>query len=203
MLKRTLTLNNVTKGYKKDFVFEITLDRSENTEIIQGDVQISIANAKLLVENFSGKKFEVNQELKLVIHNGSANIVVEENADVAKNLIRVKASEELEKVQKMNDNRQYDKAIHTLDLFEAQCDKYKGDIVIDDIVGSIQKSKGMSHNFKNNINNNCNVAAYNKNVCSAYMKQSSIGFCGNNLYRNRQQEVMQTNLSSCKNRYKS
>jgi len=198
MLKKTVTLNNVTKGYKKDFVFEITLDRAQNTEVIQGNVEISIANAKLSVENFSNEKFEVNQELKLTIYNGSANIVIEENSEVAKNLLRVKAAEQLENVQKMNENRQYDQAIYALDLFESECDKYQGDKVIDDIRMNIKKSKGMSENYKNNIYNNCNVGAYNKNMCNAYMNQVQNNYCSNDLYRNREQRVKQTKLSKCK-----
>merc|ERR1711976_7294 len=99
--------------------------------------EISIVNAKFIVENFSNKKFELSHELKLIIHNGSANIVIEENAEVAKNLLRVKAYDQLERAQIMNQNRQYDQAIRSLSFFMSELDKYKGDNVIDDIKRNI------------------------------------------------------------------
>jgi len=198
MLKRKVTLNNVTKGYNKDFIFEITLDRSENTESIQGSIVISIANAKLSVENFSNKKFEVNQDLKLVIHNGSASIVVEQNDDVVKNLLRVKASEQLENAQKMDENHQYDQAIQLLDNFEDQLKHFKGDAVIDSIANNFVKRKQMSVNNKNGIRNMCNVAAFTKNISNGYANQECNMFFEEGMYQNRQQVVMTKKLNKMK-----
>jgi len=198
MIKRTLTLNNLTKGYNKDFVFEITLDRSENTEIIQGTVEISVVNAKLLVENFSDKKFEVSQELKIVLHNGSTDIVIEKNDDVMKNLLRVKATEQLESCQSYDQNHQYDQAIKLLDDFEDELELYKGDAVIDNIKNNISKRKQMSSNNKYGIRNNLNVAAFTQQMCNAYSKQESNCLFDDGLYMNREQKVMKSKLCKMK-----
>merc|ERR1712232_1234314 len=198
MIKRIVTLNNLTKGYNKDFVFEITLDRSENTEIIQGTIEISIVNAKLLVENLSDKKFEVSQELKIVLHNGSADIVIERNDDVMKNLLRVKASEQLESCQTYDNNGQYDQAMKLLDDFEGELDYYKGDAVIDNIKNNVIKRKQMSSNCSMGIRNNLNVGAFTKNMVNCYAKQESACLNDGDLFMNRAQKCMKSKLASLK-----
>lgn len=200
-LNRLLTLNNVTKGYSKDFMFEITLDKAENTENLSGTTEITIANAEFNVENLNKDKFTLNCMLKLVIHNGSASIEIQLNEEVMKNLIRVKGSEAMEVVGKLEEQGNYEKGEKLLDEMSKECNKYLSDPIIKSISETIATRKKFLVNSKGGIQNECNVAAFTKNMCSAYDNQENkAGFTGD-MYQNRAQKVMSKNLQCKKSKW--
>jgi len=66
-------------------MFEITLDKAENTEQLNGSLEILIASAAFKVENLNKEIFFVNLDLKIVVNNESADVVIETNHEVMKN----------------------------------------------------------------------------------------------------------------------
>jgi len=66
-------------------MFEIILDKAQNTGQLNGSVEILIANASFNVENLNKKSYKINSDLKIIVHNESADVVLEVNDEVMKN----------------------------------------------------------------------------------------------------------------------
>jgi len=89
-------------------MFEITLDKAQNTEQLNGSVEILIANASFNVENLNKKVYNVNCDLKIVVHNESAQVEIKVNDEVMKYLIRVKGAEAMQRAQDLEDQCDYE-----------------------------------------------------------------------------------------------
>jgi len=176
-------------------MFEITLDKAQNTEQLNGSVEILIANASFNAENLNKKAYNVNCDLKIVVHNESANVEIKVNDEVMKNLIRVKGAEAMQKAQDLEDGYDYEGGEKILDDMALECDLYADDIVLSDLKENIVKRKGYMTNSKNGISNNCNVKAYNMNICEAFIEQECKAGFTKNLYKNRTQNIMSSKLA--------
>jgi len=185
----------VTKGYKKDFIFEITLDKAQNTEQLNGSVEILIANASFNAENLNKKAFNVNCDLKIIVHNESAKVEIKLNDEVMKNLIRVKGAEAMQRAQDLEDMCDYDNGEKVLIEMEQECDLYANDDVLVELKENIVKRKKYMTNSKNGIYNDCNVKAFNMNICEAFSEQECKAGFTKNLYKNRTQNIMSNKLA--------
>jgi len=179
-------------------MFEITLDKAQNTEQLNGSLEILIANAAFNVENLNKKKYNVNCDLKIVVHNESADIKIETNDEVMKNLLRVRGAEAMQKAQDLEDRFDYAGGMKLLDDMALEFDMYKDDEVLCDLKENIVKRKGYMNNSSKGISNNCNAKAYNMNICEAFMEQECKAGFTKNLYKNRTQNVMSEKLAFAK-----
>lgn len=182
-------------------MFEITLDKAQNTEQIDGSLEILIANAAFNVENLNKEKYKVNCDLKIVVHNESADIKIETNDEVMKNLVRVKGAEAMQKAQDLEDRYDYAGGMKLLDDIALECDLYKDDNVLCDLKENIVKRRKYMKNSSEGIYNDCNAKAYNMNMCEAFMEQTCKAGFTKDLYRNRTQNAMMSKLAKCKSKY--
>jgi len=176
-------------------MFEITLDKAQNTEQLNGSVEILIANASFNVENLNKKVYNVNCDLKIVVHNESAQVEIKVNDEVMKNLIRVKGAEAMQRAQDLEDQCDYEGGEKILDDMALECDLYDDDIVLSELKENIVKRKGYMTNSKNGISNNLNVKAYNMNMCEAFLEQECKAGFTKGLYKNRTQNIMSNKLA--------
>jgi len=79
-----------------------------------------------------------------------------------------------------------------------ECDNYKDDIVLKGLKENISKRRKYMTNSKNGVYNDCNVKAFNKNVCGAFTNQEAKSGFTKGIYQNRTQCVMSEKLQKCK-----
>jgi len=104
----------------------------------------------------------------------------------------------MEKAQELEDNDDFEEGEKLLDDMALECDKYSEDPLLKGLKENICKRKKYMTNSKNGINNDCNVKAFNKNICEAYIMQSpKAGFTGD-MFQNRTQNVMSKKLQISK-----
>jgi len=136
--------------------------------------------------------------LKIIVHNESANVEIKLNDEVMKNLIRVKGAEAMQRAQEFDDMGDYDNGEQVLCEVEVECDLYDNDEVLSELKQNIVKRKKYMTNSKNGIDNDCNVNAFNMNICQAFSEQECKAGFTKNIYKNRTQNIMSNKLASKK-----
>lgn len=193
-----IDLNNVTKGYSKDFIFEIHFEASENPNSLPNIIEICIASSTFYASSLSGKKYELSKDLNLKICNESEDVKIQENEEVKKHLMRVQASEIIEKAQVLFDRNDYKQGE---DMLGACCDMledYKQDKILGSLQTNIKKQKQMAVNSRMGVQNQMKMSSYAKSMVQAYNCQESIPCCGD-MYQNRTKQAFQTKLQKSKN----
>jgi len=103
------------------------------------------------------------------VHNQSSEVIIEEDLEVKRNLVRTKGAEAIEKAQLHCDNKNYNCANDCLSDMEDMCDDFMDDEVIINMKGNITKQKEMVNNEKNGIRNSMNMKAYANNNFATYI----------------------------------
>lgn len=85
--ERTLLINNIFKGFKKDFIFEITLNGVKDSNSIIDDILLTSAiSANLKVENLTDVQYNIESHLDVeFINQDDKNLEIVQNEDVKKN----------------------------------------------------------------------------------------------------------------------
>jgi len=202
--QRKISLNNILKGYQKDFIFEVTLNGVNDTEsIITEDDFITeeIVSAVLTTYNLSEKEFKNSVNLKMEVHNESKDVKIEEDAEVKKHLIRNKGAEAIEKAQFHCDRRSYRSANSCLSNMEDMCDEFMDDELMMNMKENITKQKMMVKNEREGISNDMNMKAYAMNMRQCYAEQESSPVHCKGMYTNKSKALRSNKLQSLKNAF--
>jgi len=136
------------------------------------------------------------------VHNQSSEVIIEEDLEVKRNLVRTKGAEAIEKAQLHCDNKSYVCANDCLSDMENMCDDFMDDAVIINMKENISKQKVMVNNEKNGRRNSMNMKAYTKNMRQCWDQQESSPMHNKAVYQNKSKAVrsnMLKNLISMNN----
>ena len=177
--ERVLKLDNITKGYKRDFMFEIGIDGVKDpnflpSNIIEDNIK-KLISAELVVTSVNDDDtYKINCQLNVPVSNRDIEgIEIEKDAEVAKNLLRVKGSDAIEDAMEMGGDCRYSEARSRLSHMEKDLDQYSNDSFCMEMKENLAKQKVLWNNEKEGISNEMNVMAYCKNMKSCYMDQES------------------------------
>jgi len=174
--QRKISLNNILKGFAKDFIFEITLNGVNDTESIiteQDYIVEKLITATLTSYNLNEKEFRNINDLEMKIFNESSEEKIEEDIEVKKNLVRTKGAEVIEQAQYHCERGSYRSANSCLSNMEDMCEDFEDDEVIKGMKENITKQKEMVNNERYGRRNSMNMKAFAKNMNNCYMMQES------------------------------
>jgi Mg-chelatase subunit ChlD len=197
--ERTISFGNISKGVAKDFIFEITLPASKDTDALESGSQIcKLIDATFSAENLEKTNFEKIETLSVEIHNESEDIEIVENTEVKKHFLRVRGSEAITEAQIRSDDNDYKAGEDLLCCMEDELAQYGDDKVLTNLRSNISKQKKAIIQTSNGENCGMNMKAFSKNMCNTYaMQESAPNYCGD-LYENTTKLKMQTRLTKRK-----
>lgn len=116
---RVLNLNNIIKGYNKDFMFEIEISGVSNSDMLSFDSDVAnikkhlvdLIEANLTINNINKDQFFMRKTYSLPVINEnlpSSFTTVNVNEEVIKNLLRVKGVETMHEAMTFADNKKYE-----------------------------------------------------------------------------------------------
>lgn len=197
--ERTISFGNITKGVAKDFIFEITLPASKDTDALESGYHIcKLIEATFSAENLEGTNFQKVETLSVEIHNESEDIEIVENIEVKKHFLRVRGSEAIEEAQIKSNAHDYQSGELLLCCMEDELAQYGDDKVLTNLRTNISKQKKAIIQTSKGEDCGMNMKAFSKNMCNTYaMQECAPAFCSD-LYENSTKGKMQTRLAKRK-----
>ena len=172
--ERFIELNNIIKGYKKDFIFEITVNGvKEPNCLVDENVIKQLVSANLEVQNLSGISFNIVDVLEIKVCNEDDASEIVKSDDVDKDLIRVRGSEALEEAMDCAKRGDYEAGEMLMEKVEEECCRYDTDDFVVKMKENFTKNREMIKNERMGISNDCNMQAYGRNIQNCYMEQES------------------------------
>jgi len=197
--ERVINFGNITKGCAKDFIFEITLPGTKNSDSLETGSQLcTLIDANFTADNLEGAKFEKTENLSVMVHNESEDVTPVDNIEVKKHCLRVRGSEAIEEAQRFSDNYQYDKGEALLEFMCCELGDYGEDEILSNMKENMVKQKKAINSTGKGMDCGMNMKAFSKNMCNTYaMQESAPAFCGD-AYQNVTKGKMMQRLAKRK-----
>jgi len=211
--KRVLNLGNIYKGYKKDFMLEITLNGLKNPEILNEMVRgvetvknsegqeaffTNLLKCFLEVPNLSDRVFNITKVLRTeIVDSLQENVEIKKNEEVKKNHLRVKGAEAMELACNLADNRNYDDGDKMLEDIYNELDE-NDDEELNCMKQNLMEQRDCIQKERAGISHGKNRRAVTKNVMNCFMEQESapnMEFMGD-MYMNKCKQVRSHALKS-------
>jgi len=161
-------------------------------------IEICLANATFYTTGLTGTKYEVCKDLNVKIHNENDQVVVVEDPEIKKHLMRVKASDIISQAQACYDKQDYITGERMLETCCKELEEYKHDKILGSLQANMLKQKMMFSDHRQGYKTEMKPSAFAKSMISTYLKQDSIPCCGD-IYQNRTKQVYKSKLGSYKN----
>jgi len=126
--------------------------------------------------------------LKVRICNENDPIVVIEDEEIKKHLMRVEGSDVISQAQACYDRQDYITGERMLEAFCNDLENYKADKVLGSLQFNMLKQKMMFSEQRQGRATEMKSGAFAKSMISTYLKQDNIPCCGSN-YENRTKQI--------------
>jgi len=126
--------------------------------------------------------------LKIRICNENDPVVVVEDEEIKKHLMRVEGSDIISQAQACYDRQDYITGEKMLEAFCNDLENYKADKVLGSLQFNMLRQKMMFSDQRHGKATEMKAGAFAKSMVSTYLNQNSIPCCGNN-YENRTKQI--------------
>ena len=211
--KKTIFQNNITTGYHKDQIFEISIKGIENSKEYYStkdfeEIFHDILEAKLTVSNIENQKFEMSKSLKIeIINELDLEQVITQNDEVIKNLMRVKGAEAMREAMIFANNKNYQSGENLLKEIETQLQYWSNDKILSGLKKSLECQREFINAEKQGVRLGINRQAFSQNLENVYMQQISapqfVGDCFQNDNMKHKAKKLQSMKVCCPNIHNS
>jgi len=160
-------------------------------------IEICLANATFYTTGLAGTKYEVCKDLKVKIYNENDQVVVVEDPEIKKHLMRVRASDVISQAQACYDRQDYIRGEQMLETCFQALEEYKQDKILGSLQANIKKQKMMFSDHRQGRQTEMKPGAFTKSMISTYLKQESGPCCGD-MYQNRTKQIYKSKIDAYK-----